>query len=357
MRIAQIATLYTPVRPCESGSVEHLVWLLTRELTRLGHDVTVFAAAGSQTSGELVATLPGSYAPGGAFNDWQLCEWVNLCRAVEQSDRFDILHSHAYLRGLPLQPFAQAPMVHTMHVLPGQDEASLWSMMPGACVTAISHFQWSAFREHEPAAVIHHGVDPTQFTFRSNPEDYVCYLGRFIPEKGPLSAIAVARSLGLRLVLAGPSNEYYHQHVEPTVDGQSVQYVGYVNGQHRDRLLGGARALLYPVQEAEPFGLVLIEAMMCGTPVAALRHGAVAEIVDEGVTGHAADTVKELSHAVRAALALDRGRVRARAESRFTAERMAREYAQLYERLVHGSGPQRLTCAGPGAALRTGINV
>jgi glycosyltransferase involved in cell wall biosynthesis len=357
MRIAQIATLYTPVQPCQSGSVEHLVWLLTRELTRLGHNVTVFAAAGSQTCGELVATLPGSYAPGGGFNDWQLCEWVNLCRAVEQSDRFDVLHSHAYLRGLPLQAFARAPMVHTMHVAPGQDEALLWSMVPGACVTAISHFQWSAFREREPAVVIHHGVDPTEFTFRPDPEDYVCYLGRFIPEKGPLSAVAVARSLGLRLVLAGPSNEYYHQHVEPLVDGRSVQYVGYVNGHDRDRLLGGARALLYPVQEAEPFGLVLIEAMMCGTPVAALRHGAVPEIVDEDVTGHTAVTVQELSQAVRAALVLDRGRVRARAESRFSADRMAREYAQLYERVVHGGGPQRHTCDGQDAALQTGINL
>jgi glycosyltransferase involved in cell wall biosynthesis len=357
MRIAQIATLYTPVRPCQSGSVEHLVWLLTRELTRLGHDVTVFAAAGSQTCGELVATLPGSYAPRGGLNDWQLCEWINLCRAVEQSDRFDILHSHAYLRGLPLQAFARAPMVHTMHVAPGQDEASLWSMVPGACVTAISHFQWSAFREHEPAAVIHHGVDPTEFTFRPDPEDYVCFLGRFIPEKGPLIAIAVARSLGLRLVLAGPSNEYYREHVEPLVDGRSVQYVGYVDGRDRDRLLGGARALLYPVQEAEPFGLVLIEAMMCGTPVAALCHGAVLEIVEEGVTGHAAATVQELLQAVRATLALDRGRVRARAEARFTADRMAGEYAQLYERLVHGGGPQRLPCEVPAAVFRTGIDV
>src|SRR5262249_51422506 len=148
-----------------------------------------------------------------------------------------------------------------------------------------------------------------------------------------------------------PSNEYYREHVEPRVDGRSVQYIGYVNGRDRDRLLGGARALLYPVQDPEPFGLVLIEAMMCGTPVAALRSGAVAEIVEEGVTGHAAVRVEELAQAVRAALTLDRGQVRARAESYFTAERMAREYVQLYERLVRGNGPQRDTCDGPAASL------
>jgi glycosyltransferase involved in cell wall biosynthesis len=230
-------------------------------------------------------------------------------------------------------------------------------MTPGACVTAISRFQWSGFREHEPAAIIHHGVDPAEFTFRPVPEDYVCYLGRFIPEKGPLLAIAVARSLGLRLVLAGPRNEYYDADVEPLVDGRSVQYVGYVNGRDKDRLLGGARALLYPVQEAEPFGLVLIEAMMCGTPVAALRRGAVPEIVEDGVTGHTVATAEELPRAVHAALTLDRGRVRARTESAFTAERMAREYVRLYECLVRGGGTQQLPCEVPAAVFQRGIRV
>ena len=346
MRIAQIATLDTPVRQKDSGSVEYLVWLLTRELTGMGHEVTVFAAAGSQTCGELVATLPGPYARDGSFNDWQLCEWVNLCRAVEQSDRFDVLHSHAYLPGLLLQAFAQAPMVHTMHVVPGRDEAALWSMVPGACVTAISHYQWSAFPERRPSAVIYHGVDPAEFTPRLEPEDYVCYLGRFIPDKGPLAAVATARALGLRLVLAGPRNDYYRKHVEPLVDGRSVAYVGYVSGAERDRLLGGARALLYPVRTAEPFGLVLAEAMMCGTPVAAMRLGAVPEIVEEGVTGYCAALVEEFPQAVLRSLALDRRRVRERAEARFTAGRMAREYERLYQRLAPASAP----CPSPGRA-------
>jgi glycosyltransferase involved in cell wall biosynthesis len=346
MRIAQIATVDTPVRQHDCGSVEQLVWLLTRELTRMGHEVTVFAAAGSQTCGELVATLPGPYARDGSFNDWQLCEWVNLCRAVEQSGRFDVLHSHAYLRGLPLEAFARAPMVHTMHVIPGSDEAALWSRVPGACVTAISHYQWSAYPECRPAAVIHHGVDPAEFTPRFEPDDYVCYLGRFIPDKGPLAAIATAQALGLRLVLAGPRNDYYRTHMERLVDGRSVAYAGYVSGADRDRLLGGARALLYPVRTAEPFGLVLAEAMMCGTPVAAMRLGAVPEIVEEGVTGYCAASVEEFPQAVLRSLALDRRRVRERAEARFTAGRMACEYERLYQRLALASA----SFSGPVAA-------
>src|SRR5215468_4168722 len=137
MRIAQVATLATPVRRERSDSIEYLVWLLSRELTRMGHEVTVFAAAGSEVDGELVATLPGPYGTAGSPDDWQLCEWINLCRAVEQSGRFDVLHSHAYLWGLPLQGLARAPVVHTLHVSPYDEEARLWSLFPDARVTAV----------------------------------------------------------------------------------------------------------------------------------------------------------------------------------------------------------------------------
>ena len=360
MRIAQIATLATPVRQQGSGSIESLVWLLTRELTRLGHEVTVFATAGSETHGELVATLPGPYGTDGSPGDWQLCEWINLCRAVECSSRFDVLHSHAYLWGLPLQRLACAPMVHTMHVGPGEDEALLWSMVPDACVTAISHDQWSTFPELQPAAIIYHGVDETQLTFCSQPEDYVCYLGRFTPGKGPLQAITAARELGLRLLLAGPADAYYQEVLEPLVDGRSVEYVGYVTGRDRDRLLGGARALLYPVQSPEPFGLVLVEAMTCGTPVAAMGLGAVPEIIEEGVSGYWTTSVEDFPEQVARALALDRSRVRERATERFAAERMARRYAQVYEQLVErgAPGPQtrrhRARSTRPAAAQREG---
>jgi glycosyltransferase involved in cell wall biosynthesis len=332
MRIAQVSTLSTPVRREGSDSIESLVWLLSRELTALGHEVTVFACAGSEPHGELVATLPGPYARDGSPGDWHVCEWINLCRAVEQSGRFDVLHSHAYLWGLPLQGLSRAPMVHTLHVSPYEDEARLWSLVPGACVTAISHHQWSAYPELRPAAVIPHGVDPGQFTFLAAPEDYVCFLGRFIPGKGPVEAITAARALGVRLLLAGARNDYFHEHVEPLVDGRSVEYVGFVRGPERDRLLGRARALLYPVQAPEPFGLVQVEAMMCGTPVVALALGAAPEIIDAGLTGYTAASAGEFVARVPRAFALDRRRVRARAEERFSARRMAEQYAALYDR-------------------------
>src|SRR5262249_41110466 len=152
---------------------------------------------------------------------------------------FDVLHSHAYLWGLPLQPLSKAPMLHTLHVSPYENEARLWSLVPDAWVTAVSKYQWSEFPQLRPKAVIYHGVDPAEFTPRLRPEDYVCYLGRFCPGKGPLGAIAVARALGLRLLLAGPRNGYFREHVEPLVDGRSVEYVGYVRGSQKDQFLGG----------------------------------------------------------------------------------------------------------------------
>src|SRR5688500_16071470 len=163
MRIAQIATLATPVRPGLSGSIEGLVWLLTEHLTRMGHEVTVFATAGSECAGELVATLPGPYGHGGSPGDWHFCEWANLCRAVEQSGRFDVLHSHSYLWGLPLSGLARAPMVHTTHVRHGEDGPACWALYPDAWVTALSRYQWSEYPHLRPAAVIHNGIEPSQF--------------------------------------------------------------------------------------------------------------------------------------------------------------------------------------------------
>jgi glycosyltransferase involved in cell wall biosynthesis len=336
MRIAQISTLSAPVRRETGGSVESLIWLLTRELIRLGHQVTVFGAACSEVDGgELVATLAGPYGARGSLDDWHLCEWVNLCRAVEQSSRFDLLHSHAYLWGVPLQSLSLAPLVHTTHIVPDDNAARLRELSPGAFVTALSIHQWSAYPNLPPMAVIPHGVDVAQFTFREEPDDYVCYVGRFTSGKGPIQAIEIARALGLRLLLAGPENKYFREQVKPLIDGRSVEYVGFVSGAERDKLLGGARALLYPIQYAEAFGLVLVEAMLCGTPVAAMRLGAVPEIVEEAVSGYTAASKAELIPALAQCLALNRRQIRQSAEQRFSAERMARDYARVYERIAH----------------------
>jgi glycosyltransferase involved in cell wall biosynthesis len=225
-------------------------------------------------------------------------------------------------------------MVHTLHIVPDENNALLWRQHPAAKVTAISRHQWSEFPDLKPTAIIPHGVDISDFTLRGQPDDYVLYLGRFVSGKGPLHAINAAKTLGLRLVLAGPENPYFREHIRPLVDGKQIEYAGYVSGGARDKLLGGARALLYPIQHPEAFGLVLLEAMLCGTPVAAMQVGAVPEIVEEGVTGCMAAGMSEFPKVVLRALECDRRRVRQRAEQRFSAERMARAYLELYERIL-----------------------
>src|SRR6266498_3992399 len=336
MRIAQVSTLSAPVRRETGGSVESQLWLLTRELVRLGHDVTVFGTAGADTAGKLVATLPGPYGAPGTFDDWQLCEWVNLARAAEHAGEFDVLHMHAYLWGLPLRPLVRAPLVHTLHIVPDDNLARLWRLFPEARVTGLSRHQWSAYPDLKPLAVIPHGADVSAFTLREKPSDYVCYLGRFVSGKGPLHAVAAARALGLRLVLAGPENRYFREQIKPLVDGRNVEYAGFVSGHERDQLLGGAKALLYPIQFPEAFGLVLVEAMLCGTPVAAMGLGAVPEIVDAGLTGYTAGSKEEFLRAATQCLRLNRRQIRQHAERRFCAERMALDYAEVYEQVALG---------------------
>ncbi len=338
MRIALVPTVSAPVRQDSAGSIEFWTWLLTRELRRLGQDVTVFGCGGSDVDGSLVTTLPGPYGAPGSYDDWQLCEWVNLCRAAEQSARFDVVHTQAYLWGIPLQRFMGAPLLHTTHVVPDDNTVRLWESSPAAHVSAVSRHQWSAWPHLQPAAVIHHGVDTADFPFQARPGDYLCYLGRFTSGKGPCQAIETARALGLNLVLAGPENRYFREKVQPLVDGKQVKWVGFVGGAERSKLLGGARALLYPIQYPEAFGLVLVESMLCGTPVAAIGLGAVPEILQEGASGSMAKGTEDFPQAVMNCLKLDRHQVRLQAESRFSAGRMAREYLQLYQRIASNRG-------------------
>ncbi len=256
---------------------------------------------------------------------------MNLARAVELSGEFDVIHTHAYLWGMPLQPLSRAPLVHTMHIVPDDDHAQLWRMTGAACVTAISRHQWSAFPDLHPAAVIPHGLDVSRFPFSAQPGDYVCYLGRFTSGKGPRQAIHAAREAGVKIILAGPENAYFHEHVKPLIDGTTAEFVGPVNPEERNRLLRGARALVYPIQFPETFGLVLVEAMLCGTPVAAMRLGAVPEIIEDGVNGVTAERQEDMATAIQKCFPLDRARVRQVAEQRFAVDRMARAYAAVYE--------------------------
>lgn len=201
MRIAQISTMATPVGPRGAGSIESIVWTLTRKLVRLGHRVVVFAAGGSETDGQDVHTLSGPYGADGAPHDWQLCEWINLTRALSRAEEFIVLHSHAYLWGVSLERLTSTPLVHSLHAMPGYDERILLRSHPWSTVVAISEYQARSLQpERRDVRVVQPGLDSSQFTFSPHPGDYFAFLGRILPQKGILLAIRAARSLDVPLL-------------------------------------------------------------------------------------------------------------------------------------------------------------
>jgi glycosyltransferase involved in cell wall biosynthesis len=336
LRIAQVAPVAQSVPPARSGSIETTTALLVDGLVSRGHDVTLFATASSVTKARLHAVFARGYCEDTSIWPWELCELFNLAAAVERSASFDVIHYQAeyYPMSLAYSRLSPTPVLQTLHHSPTAPEIALWSRYGDAPFVAVSSEQARLLAGLRVVAVIPHAVDTAAFAFRPVPGDYLLFLGRFSEGKGVLHAIEVARRTGTRLILAAAENEYYRDVVAPLVDQQQIVYVGEVGHAAKSTLLGGARALLYPVQAGEPFGLVMAEAMSCGTPVAALNRGAVREIVDEGTTGHVFDSLDALVEGLPGVMALDRARVRSRAVARFSPDRMVDAYVGVYSRLV-----------------------
>ena len=342
LRIAQVAPVAIPVPPPLSGSIETMTSLLTEGLVARGHQVTLFATGTSTTSATLCATFPRGYRENPSLWPWELCEIFNLARAFEAGANFDLIHCQAEYApySLGFERLVTTPVLHTVHHSPTPEEVAVWRTYPEAPFVALSQQQAMRLTGLRVAAVIPHGLDISRFAFRAQPDDYLLFLGRFIESKGVVPAIEAARRSGHRLLLAAQENDYYRQAVAPLVDGERIVYVGEVGHDEKVKLLGGARALVYPLTSAEPFGLVMTEALACGTPVAAFDAGAVREVVDEGVTGGIFTSVDALVEGLPRVLALDRGRVRAVAAARFGADRMVDAYVEAYVALVDGPRTQ-----------------
>jgi glycosyltransferase involved in cell wall biosynthesis len=336
VRIAHIAPVATTIPPPKSGSVELMTSLLTEGLVAHGHDVTLFATGDSTTKAKLHATYPHGYWHDENMWPWELYEMLNLAAAVERARDFDIIHYEAayYPMSLAFARLSPTPIVQTLHHSPSEAETRLWSRYPEAPFVAISKEQGRLLNGLNVVDVVLHGIDTDNFVFRAKPDDYLLFLGRFTEGKGVLQAIEIAKRVGLRLILAAAEDDYYREKVAPHVDGRLIVYHGEADYPAKVKLYGGARALLYPIQAREPFGLVLAEAMACGTPVAALDRGAVREIVDDGVTGLVFENLEQMANELPRVFDLDRRRVRQRAVERFGIDRMVHEYVAVYERLV-----------------------
>lgn len=338
MRIAQVAPLYESVPPQGYGATERVVHYLTEALVELGHHVTLFATADSTTRGELVPICErGLWRDGAAWDT--LTHHVREVEAVVQrARRFDVVHFHTDPLYFPMARRLPCAHVTTVHgrLLP-YDHGPLLREFSEAPLVSISDSQRDPIPSANWQATIHHGLPIDAFAFHENHQDYLLFIGRMMPEKRPDLAIEIARRSGLPLKIAAKvhpgETRYFSEEIMPLIEAHRdiVEYLGEVGGTARIELLSRARALVFPIQWAEPFGMVMIEAMACGTPTIAFRNGAVIEVLEEGVSGFIVDGVDAAVDAVAWVGGIDRRRCRAAFEKRFTSERMARDYVAVYQ--------------------------
>ena len=317
--------------PRAYGPWELVTSLLTEGLVERGVDVTLFATGDSITSAVLDAVVPRGYGDDPGV-DGRVAEALHIGHALERSGEFDLIHNHLDWLPLALGDAWQAPMVTTVHGFSGP------KILP-AYLASKSRYVSISDADRAPGlayeATVHHGIDVESFPFRLDPGDGLVVFGRIHPDKGTSDAIEIARHAGRHLVICGPvvDDAYFAERIEPFL-GADVEYLGSVGPDERADVLGAAAVLLHPIAFAEPFGLSVVEAMACGTPVVAFRRGSMAEVIDDGVTGFAVDDIAAAVAAVPLAAALDRAAVRSTAERRFSVGRMVDEYLAVYQRIL-----------------------
>ncbi len=322
--------------PLHYGPWEQVTSLLTEGLVAAGVDVTLFATLDSVTTASLDGVCPHGYAQDPAM-DGRVWEALHVSHALARSGEFDLVHNQLDWLPLAFDLHAHAPMVTTIHGFSGP------GILPAYRRSASSYVAISA-SDRSPdldyVATVYHGVDLEALPYRSDTGDDLVVFGRVHPDKGTADAISIARAAGRRLVICGivQDERYFAERVRPHVDGDRVVFLGSVGPDQRAEVLGRAAVLVHPIAFEEPFGLSVVEAMACGTPVVAFRRGSMAEVIDQGVTGYLADDVESAVGAVSAAARLDRAGVSARARERFSASRMVSDYLRVYERLLAPPG-------------------
>jgi glycosyltransferase involved in cell wall biosynthesis len=339
LRIAQVAPLYESVPPKFYGGTERIVSYLTEELVAQGHDVTLFASGDSQTAAKLVPACPRSLRLDSNCIDQIAHHVVLLERVLQQSDEFDVVHFHVDYLHFPMSRRMRTRHVTTLHGrLDIPDLLPLYREFAEMPVVSISDAQREPLAAANWQATVYHGLPRDLYGYRDRRGDYFACLGRISPEKGIDRAIAIAKEVGIPLRIAAKvdkaDQDYFERVIEPQLDHPLIEYIGEIGDDSKQDFLGNAQALLFPIDWPEPFGIVMIEAMACGTPVIAYRSGSVPEVMEQGRTGF---VVRELDDAIEAARRvryLSRARCREVFEERFTAQRMARDYVDVYAQLI-----------------------
>jgi glycosyltransferase involved in cell wall biosynthesis len=354
MRIAMIAPLIESVPPRQYGGTERVVALLTEGLVRDGDHVSLFASADSVTSAELAPCSQLSLRQDKDIRDYLAYSVAQLAQVYDRADDFDLIHNHIDYCAFPSARFASTPTLTTTHGrLDLPEVRTVYRAFPNQPLVAISEAQRASLTGVNWTRTVYNGVDLRNFHFRPDPGDYLVFLGRISPEKRPDRAIDIARDVGMRLVIAAKvdpvDEDYFQAAIAPLIRSSPlIEFIGEVDEQQKDELLGGAYAYLFPIDWPEPFGLTMAEAMATGTPVVAYQAGSVPEVVIDGVTGFVCQSVHEMADAVTRVGSLDRRRCREHVEHLFSPEAMTQGYEQAYASVL-----QREADREPTYALKT----
>lgn len=339
MKIAQVSPLYESVPPCQYGGTERIVSYLTEELIRQGHEVTLFASGDSKTSAKLIAPCRRALRRDPECRDPLAAHIVMIEEVFRRAAEFDVIHFHIDYLHFPYSIRMGTPAVTTLHGrLDIPDLAPLHRTFRGPSLISISTAQRVPLPWVNWIGTVHHGLPEDLYSLETAPDPYLVFVGRISPEKGLDKAIEIARQSGMLLKIGAKidavDRNYYESEIRPLLTGSGVEFLGEVSDREKQQLIGKASALLFPVNWPEPFGIVMLEAMACGTPVIAFPRGSVSEVLDNGANGYIANDVSEAVNAVKLLPSFDRAACRKVFEKRFSARRMTKSYLDLYRTLV-----------------------
>jgi glycosyltransferase involved in cell wall biosynthesis len=341
MRIAQVAPLWERVPPPTYGGIELVVSSVTDELVRRGHEVTLFASGDSQTLAKLESIHPRALRLDPTIKEPAVYEMMKLGTVYQRAAEFDIIHSHMGFSALPFAELVKTPTVHTLHGNLTDDFAKIFGQYRHQPYISISDAQ-RQYKELNYVRTVYNAIDISKYPFIAQPSEpqYLAFLGRISPEKGPQLAIEIAKQTGYTLKMAGKVDavdvEFYEAEVAPHVDGKQIEFLGEVSHEEKVELLARAAVTLFPITWREPFGLVMIESMATGTPVIGINLGSVSEVIADGKTGFVCQSWEEMASKIPLALALDRQSCRDEVERRFSIAQMVDGYEAAYREILEG---------------------